>query len=248
LYAQYNGFKEGAVWQFETEFSEIITRSPSVKSFRFPVSPEDAPFEAGQFFFVNIMVNGKKATHHFTISSSPLDRGYLEFTKRITDSDYSRALGEMQPGGWAQINGPMGEFILPDKPRPLAFLTGGIGITPAWSMLNYMYQKKLGYDAVLIYCNATTKDIPFREQLDKMAAESDSIRVVHALSEETSSGWKGERGLLDKEMVKRVIPDYAERLFYLSGPPRMNKAVEKELKELKVSGKKIKQDTFTGYD
>ena len=110
-----------------------------------------------------------------------------------------------------------------------------------------MHRKKLGYDAVLLYCNTSTGDIPFLEQLDKMAAESDTIRVVRALSEETSPGRKGERGLLDREMVQRVIPDYAERLFYLSGPPRMNKSVEKELKELKVSGKKIKQDTFTSY-
>ena len=237
------------MWQFDTEFSQIVRRTPSVKSFRFPISPDNAPFEPGQFFFVTILVNGEKTLHHFTISSSPTDKGYLEFTKRITAHDYSQALDNMKPGDWAHIQGPSGGFILPPRRPPLAFLTGGIGITPARSMLRYIAHEKLDYDMVLLYGNAAEAEIAFRQELDKIAASHPSIRVEHVLSgPEFPPGWSGRRGTIDKDLVLELMPDYKERLFYLSGPPKMVISLEEQLKALNIPAKNIKQDSFTGYD
>ena len=101
--------------------------------------------------------------HHFSFSSSPTDEGYFEFTKRITGSDFSQTSNNLKPGVWANVSGPDGDFVLPDKPRPLAFLSGGIGITPLRSMLRYITAKKLSYDVVLLYGNNSYDDIPFRE-------------------------------------------------------------------------------------
>lgn len=86
------------MWEYDTEFSEIIRRTPEVKSFRFPISSTRTLYQAGQFFFVTIKVKGEEALHHFSFSSSPTDEQYLEFTKRITTSDYSQALNAAKPG------------------------------------------------------------------------------------------------------------------------------------------------------
>ena len=90
------------VW--ETTVEAIIPRIRGVKSFRFP-KPEGFQYRAGQWMYINIKIGGVQKLHHFTISSSPTE-GYLEFTKKITDSPYSQALDKMKPGDWAKINAP----------------------------------------------------------------------------------------------------------------------------------------------
>ncbi|MBI4330973.1 MAG: hypothetical protein HY673_06815 [Chloroflexi bacterium] len=71
------------MWQFDSEFTEMIQRTSSVKSFRFPIGIKRAPYKPGQFFFLTIRINGQEALHQFSFSSSPTDYGYVEFTKRL---------------------------------------------------------------------------------------------------------------------------------------------------------------------
>jgi len=234
------------MWQFETQFSEVVVRIPGVKSFRFPVSPEQAPFEPGQFMFLTIKVKGAEALHHFTISSSPTDP-YLEFTKRITEHEYSQALDALSPGEWARLQGAAGAFTLPRDKRPLALLTGGIGITPARSMLRYLCTNKMDRDVVLLYGNARAEDIVFKEELDEICAAMPRVRIEHILSAPPPD-WKGRAGLIDKQQVTSAIPDYKDRTFYISGPPRMVMSLQEQLAALKIPQDRIIRDSFTGYD
>ncbi len=148
----------------------------------------------GQFFFITIKVKGEDAIHHFSFSSSPTDRGHIEFTKRIT-------------------------------------------------------AKKLPYNVVLLYGNNNFEDIAFREELDAMAAANTNIRVEYVLSGPVfPPGLQGKTGFINQGLVRELVPDFAERLFYISGPPRMVIALEEQLTGLPVPDKQIKRDSFTGYD
>jgi ferredoxin-NADP reductase len=236
------------VWEFETSFSQIIQRTPTIKSFRFGTRGEDVTHRAGQFFFVTIKVDGSEAIHHFTISSSPTEKGYLEFTKRITDSDYSKALDLMAAGDWARIRGPEGAFTLPERESKLAFLSGGIGITPLRSMLRYIVDEKLGHDVVLLYSNRDIEDIAFRDELDSMAGSHPGIRVEYVLSgSDIPAEWKGKTGYITEDLVAELIKDYQERVFYISGPPRMVSTLEEKLSAINVPSEQIKRDYFPGY-
>ena len=237
------------MWEFDTAVSEIIQRTPQVKSFRFPIRAEGVTYEAGQFFFITIKINGNDAVHHFSFSSSPTEKGYIEFTKRITPSEFSRALAVMKPGEWAHIRGPVGTFILPLKYQKLAFLSGGIGITPLRSMLRFIADSRKSWDIVLLYGNSTYDEITFRDELEEMSNMRFGLRVEHVLSgPEFPSDWKGKRGFINKNLVAEVIADYKERLFYLSGPPKMVISLEDQLIALNLPKDQIKKDSFTGYD
>jgi ferredoxin-NADP reductase len=237
------------MWQFESELSEIIQRTPDIKSFRFPVKAKGVRYRSGQFFFITIKVHGKEAIHHFSFSSSPTDKGYIEFTKRITSSDFSQALDVMQPGTWAHLRGPEGNFTLPQKQRHLAFLSGGIGITPLRSMLRYIAAKRLPYDVALLYGNNSFEDIAFRQELDDLAASHPNLRVEYMLSgSNLPPDWKGKPGFINRDLVGELILDSKERLFYISGPPRMVITLEAELDALGIPSAQIKRDSFTGYD
>lgn len=241
------------MWQFETSVLEVIQRTQDIKTFRFDIGGrKNVRYKPGQYFFVTIMVGGQEAEHHFTISSSPTETekvGYLEFTKRITTSDYSQSLDRMKPGDWARLQGPEGDFTLPSRRGDLAFLSGGIGITPLRSMLRYIADKGLEHNVVLIYANKNWENVAFRDELEQIASTHNSIRVEYVLSgPDFPPGWQGKKGYITKELVTEVVPDYKERTFYLSGPMKMVLSLEEQLAAINIPKRHIKRDYFPGYD
>jgi ferredoxin-NADP reductase len=229
------------VW--ETAVAEVIPRTKDVKSFRFP-KPEGFQHKAGQWMYVNIRIEGTQKLHHFTISSSPTEN-YLEFTKKITDSQYSQALDKMKPGDWAKINAPFGEFTYSGEKIKIGALTGGIGITPLRSICRYCVDKKLPTSIIMLYSNKTEDEIVFRDELEAMQKSDANIVIKNVLTREPD--WKGLKGHIDSDMIKSQIPDYKERVFYICGPPSMNAALKKALEGLNLREDQIKLEDFTGY-
>jgi len=95
--------------KFETKLVEIIKRTHDVKSFRFS-RPSSFDYKAGQFMFVTIESKNGELKKHFTLSSSPTERGFIEMTKRLTGSSYSITLDSLQIGDKAKIDAPYGKF------------------------------------------------------------------------------------------------------------------------------------------
>lgn len=168
------------VKEFETKIIDIIQRTHDIKSFRFAV-PEVIDFKPGQYLVVTIKMNGQEATKHFSFSISPTEKAYVEFTKRITKSEFSQALDHLKVGDWAKLRMPFGFFTFEGEYDKIAFLTGGIGITAVRSMCKYACDKKLPTDIVLIYGNSTENDIAFSEDFLHMEAENKHLRVVYTL-------------------------------------------------------------------
>src|SRR4030042_6743233 len=95
--------------KFETNVKEIIPRTPNVTSFRFPRPPE-LDYKPGQFLFITIKQGDKELSKHFSFSSSPTEKDHIEFTKKLTDHEYSEALKSVKVGDWARIDAPYGQF------------------------------------------------------------------------------------------------------------------------------------------
>ncbi|MFN3480595.1 MAG: ferredoxin--NADP reductase [Thermodesulfovibrionales bacterium] len=180
--------------EFETKVINIIQRTHDIKSFRFEVK-EEISFKPGQFFVLTIRINGQEATKHFSFSNSPTERGYVEFTKRITGSEFSQALDRLKVGDWARLKLPYGFFTFEGEYEKIAFLVGGIGITTIRSMCKYACDKKLSTDIVLVYRNKTEEDIAFFDDFIQMEAENKNLRVVFILSDPVDKvSWKGKTG------------------------------------------------------
>jgi len=195
---------------------------------------------------VTLTVQGQPQTKYLSFSNSPTEKGYGEFTKRITQSDFSRVLNGMHPGDKLAVKMPMGKFTLDEKDRKMAMLSGGIGITPLRSICKYIADQSLPVDVVLFYGNRNIDEIPFKDDLDSMP---ENIRVIYALDEVPPDlEWAGEKGMITEEMIRRRIPDYSERCFYVCGPPGMVKCLMGLLKdELAIPGERVKQENFAGY-
>lgn len=235
--------------KLETEVVDIIERTHNVKSFRFRIE-KDGDFKPGQFFFVTIKIDGREGTKHFSFSNSPTEKGYVEFTKRITDSEFSQALERLKVGDWARLKMPYGSFTFGGEYEKIAFLSGGIGITPIRSICRFVTDSMLPTDIVLLYGNDREEDIIFRQDLDNMHSVNKNLRIVYTLTSRDIDRkiWKGRTGYIDDAMIKEEMPDYTERIFYICGPPRMVESLIDILKnKLNIEENRIKRENFVGY-
>ena len=229
-----------------TDIKEIIQRTPGVKSFRLN-NKEGIDFKAGQFLSISIG-EGKDFTRYLTISSSPNEKGYIEVTKKITDSEFSKKLNMLKKGDRVQIKYPFGNFTLEGQnEKKIAFLSGGIGVTPIRSMSKYACDLKLNIDSVLIYGNRTTSDIVFKGDFDAIQKECRNFKVVYLLANPEDT-WRGRSGHIDKRTIEEEIPDYKERKFHICGPPLMVTGMKQILsEELNLQNEHIITENFVGY-
>lgn len=232
------------------EATSIIKRAYNVKSLRVPLE-EGESFRPGQFILLSLDVNGGELKRYLSISNSPTEEGYLECTKKLTGSDFSSAFDSLKPGDSVNIKFPYGNFTFDGEHGKIAFLAGGIGITPVRSILKYAVDKKTDTDAVLIYSINSYRDAVFMDDLRDLQKQSNRIKIFNKVF----SGWDEKKndpscspGNIDCATIKEIIPDFSERVFFLCGPPSMVKCMEDILTGgLNVRKEAVKKENFTGY-
>jgi glycine betaine catabolism B len=224
---------------------DVIPRTYNVKSIK--VGLENiAEYKAGQFLRVTLN-NDKNLQRYLSISSSPTEKGYIEFTKKITASDFSTVLSNLKIKDILSIEYPFGAFTLDRASGKIAFISGGIGITPIRSMCRFAVDNKLDLDITLLYANNSVRDIAFREDFERMQEESNRLRVTHVLCQKDLE-FSCVVGTITPDLIKREVPDYMDRFFFLCGPPAMVEAMKSGLfKDLHLSSDKIITENFQGY-
>lgn len=198
-------------------------------------------FTPGQFLHWTLPHNDADARgvrRFFTICSSPTQKE-LMIAVKIPDenpSTFKRALMSLKKGNQAVAIDPSGEFILPeDKLKKLVFIAGGIGVTPYISMAKWMIDKKVKRDIVLLYSNSTEKEACFKKLLKD--AEKFGLKTIYVITKKD--------GYIDKKMIREKVPDWKERIFYVSGPQPMVEIFKGMLS--KMGARKVKTDFFPGY-
>ncbi len=231
--------------KFETTVQTVIQRTPNVISLRFP-RPSELEYKAGQFFFVNLLKDGKEISHHFSFSSSPTNPAYIEFTKKLTDSEFSATLRASKAGDWARIDAPYGKFTFEGEHPKIALLGGGIGITPFISMCQYAADKGLSSKIMLFYGCRTQADVVFKEEFEKIAQKNPNFKIMFVISQ-PEPDWTGVKGHISAKMVKQTLPDYSDYVFFSCGPPPMVKAMQDLVAALGLPKEQLKLEYFTGY-
>jgi len=171
--------------------------------------------------------------HPFSFSSSAAAAPRIDITIKAA-GDFTSSVPSLQPGSRAFLEGPFGSFTLEAQPQEGAvFIMGGIGITPAMSILRSCRDRGDDRPFLLFYANNTWEEIAFREELDELRRQL-NLTVVHVI-QDPPPDWTGERGFLDRSMIERHVPaDGRDRHFFVCGPPPMMDAVEQALVEMKV--------------
>ena len=213
---------------YEVAVIEKKVRCPDVLSVRFE-RPEGYSFEPGQYLALTLQTHNGLQTKQFSHSSAIGD-AYLEVTTRLSGSTFKYAMSALHPGDRVRIAGPAGRLTLPEGEHRVAFLVGGVGITPVISMLR-SWEPSAAPEAVLFYGNREPECIPFVHEIG--ALEGERLAVVHVV-ESAAGTWAGERGFITPEVVRRHLDPADGWFFIVAGPPVMVNAMEACLVALEV--------------
>ncbi len=224
---------------------ETIDRVPGVRSFR--LRPQKrVDFVPGQFLQVIFDPANKDLNKYLSFSSSPT-KEYIEFTKRLSSSLFSERLKSLKENDEVMLKAPLGTCVFKEEYRKIAFLIGGIGITPVISILEYIVEKRLATDALLFYSNRTDEDIAFRRELDFWQSVAKNIRAFYLVTECEPQDKKCLFGRINKELLIKEAGDFSERVFFIFGPPKMVEAMHKLSLDIGCKEENIKTEKFIGY-
>jgi ferredoxin-NADP reductase len=186
---------------------------------------------------------------YFTLASSPTEGHTILGVKFYENSSsYKKQMLSLKPGDKIVGGQLAGDFVLPaNRSRKLVFMAGGIGITPFRSMIKYLVDTNQYRDVKLIYSNRSASEVAYNNIFEE-ANQKLGIQTLHALTDFTKipSFWSGHKGYVDGAMIQKEIPDYQERIFYISGSHTMVTAFKEMLAELGVPNRNIKTDFFPG--
>jgi len=184
---------------------------------------------------------------YFTIASAPLDETVRLGVKFAPNgSAFKRGLAQLQPGDQIVASQLAGSFTLPrNKQRKLAFIAGGIGITPFRSMLGDLLERGEPRPIILLYGNNRIDEIAYADLL-RRAREELGIPTYYAVRDSSGATPDMVVGFVDEAMIRSCVPDFRERTFYVSGPQGMVSATRDALLRVGVSPRRIKTDFFPG--
>jgi ferredoxin-NADP reductase len=199
----------------------------------------DFEAEAGQFLIWRFL-DGKRwwQAHPFSISAVPDGRQLRITVKNI--GDFSRGVHSLKPGTPVLVEGPFGKFIQrPANPKVL-LIAGGIGITPIRPLAEEMAAD--GFDVQLLYRAHDQGDIVFRREIDQLAAHH-GVRIAYLLTQ-AGSRPAPRASWFEPKALQRLVPDIAERVAYVCGPPGMMDVVIRSLRTLGVPSDQIRTEDF----
>ena len=166
----------------------------------------------------------------------------------------SMYLDALPPGASLHVRGPLGHieyvgrglFFVQDaewRASDVGFVAGGTGLTPVYQVLQAAAADPDDATRMsLIYCNKTPADILLRKELDELAAaRPDRLRVWYVVDkdeppgpgDDSDSKWEHSTGLLSADVIAAHLPPAAaSTAVFLCGPPGMERAARKMLKQL----------------
>jgi glycine betaine catabolism B len=238
-----------AAKSFTSTLLEKIPRSSDTSSYRFS-RPEGYAFQAGQWYLIKIPSSDGPIHHHFSHADSPTE-GHIELTTRLTGSAFKNTLDALEVGTEVEFQGPYGSFLFGyDKPK-IAFLTGGIGVTPVRSMLRYLADtqsagRPAGQELTVFYGSMTEDGIVYKDDFDEFERVIPGLRVIHVITNATPD-WKGYSGFITADIIRQELASPAEWTYYVVGPPPMIKAMDKVLEQLEIPQAQTVVESFVGY-
>jgi len=202
-----------------------------------PVGHAGLKFMPGQFAWITVLSSPfAEAEHPFSFSSSANQPGQLTFTIKEL-GDFTRQIKNLHPGQKVYVDGPFGHFSIDrhTHAEQFVFIAGGVGITPAMSMLRSMADRGDKRPVTLLYANKDWDSIIFREELAALMNTLD-LNLVHVLNK-PPAGWKGETGFVTQAVLEGHLPKASKRNsveIFICGPKPMINAVENALFQLGV--------------
>jgi ferredoxin-NADP reductase len=230
------------------EVVELIEETPRAKSLVLSI-PGWSRHRPGQHVDVRLTAeDGYQAQRSYSIASAPEADHVMLTVDRIDEGEVSPYLTrDVQVGDRFELRGPIGGYFVWTAAigGPLFLVAGGSGVAPLMAMLRHRAAAKTNVPAVLLYSSRRFEDIIYREELDRLAANGDGLKVVHTLTRAQPASWAGEKRRIDRDMLASDGIAAGEKpKIFICGPTPLVESAARSLLELGHAPGLIKTERF----
>lgn len=225
---------------FKVKIIKVERLSNSVNLFRlrkprerFLKNSNGLVFIPGQFVLVSNFGYGEAP---FGIASSPANTSYLDVVIRKV-GELTNSLHNLKTGDEIFARGPYGhgfplEFM---KGNDVVMITGGCGLPPIASLIEYIIGNRHNFRRVyLIYGARTPGDLLMKSKLEEWKKDVEVLLTVDQPDEK----WQGHVGMVS-DLIGGIKIDAVDTVAAMCGPGPMMSALEKILRPLGVSDRRI---------
>lgn len=187
----------------------------------------------GQYITLRVVIDGQEARRNYSLSAEANQDGYRISVKREAYGKVSNYLHSLVENDTLDLFPPSGDFTLLDSTRPLALISGGVGITPTLAMLQAALRS--GRDVHFIHAARHGGVHAFREHLALLAARHPRLRVFYSYGESRAGDVAPTAvGSLTQELLGEWLPADRNIDAYFLGPTGFMQSVRRSLKALGV--------------
>jgi Na+-transporting NADH:ubiquinone oxidoreductase subunit F len=195
----------------------------------------------------------------YSMANYPDEKGVIKFNIRIATppprtklpaGKMSSYVFNLKPGDKVKVFGPFGEFFAKKTDAEMVFIGGGAGMAPMRSHI-FDQLRRLRSDRKISfwYGARSLREMFYEEDYNTLANESDNFDWHVALSDpQPEDDWSGMTGFIHNVVLENYLQNHPapeDCEYYMCGPPMMNAAVIKMLKDLGVEDENIALDEFS---
>jgi len=185
--------------------TEIERLAPSVLQLTVAMSSSDFSFAPGQWVNFRFPEGVSRA---YTIASAPERPEAIQLCVRIGDGKGGVALRNLGTGAEVTIDGPYGDFLLPENDsRPVFFLAGDTGIAPIRSIVLHMLAVK-DPRAIAVLYEPDQRHILYSADFDPLAR---SGTIVHESGKIETLIARNKRTITDATIMAAGFDPFLER-------------------------------------
>jgi hypothetical protein len=116
-------------------------------------------------------------------------------------------------------------------------------------MIKDALERELPHTIFLFYSNRRPEDAPFLDELQNLAKQHPSFKLIATMTEPEKSAisWRGETGYIDYAMLTKYVDDLTSPMYYIAGLSEMVSAMKTVLMHLDVQKDNIRIEDFSGF-
>lgn len=227
------------IWQIK----ETEEETPHVYSLYLEAAEKRPDFIAGQYLTIKLPHLGPAEGKSYSISSAP-HQPLVRITVKEMGS-FSKALLSLKTGDTVKTSAPYGFFYPePEDTTPLAFVVGGIGITPCLSIISDLTEKSDERPINLLYSNQTEAGIVFRGELEELAAQNPHLTIHHFITRESPENTSFYNGRMVPAHFPELIPEANITDYFICGAMDFTKDIWRQLRAIDIPQHQIYTEGF----
>lgn len=234
-------------WRTFKDFTvaEKVKESNIITSFYIkPADGKKLPsYKAGQYITVRITIPGEEYTlnRQYSLSQAEADGVYRISVKREQDHDPNGKVSNylhnaVDVGYTIEVSAPAGDFFLnTESTSPVTFISGGVGITPMFSMYETLANTSPERQVAFLHSARSRKHQAFDDRLTKINAELPSSTYKVLYSEEGD-------GMFTPQFLAENVIEGSD--IYVCGPVGFMQFVLSELNKMGIPTEKVHYEFF----